>query len=249
MTRSPSRRAPSDRLRRILQYVLLAAAGFMLAYLLVAFAIIPDDVASADITIPSVVGLTQGDAERRLVSLGLSPVLGESRFSGDAPKSTVLGQEPSAGTVVAPGATVMLDVSSGQQRSTIPGLEGLTRDNASRALAEAGLQLGQVEEQSSDAVRGEVLDSRPGSGQVVPRGTRVDLVVSAGPAELVMPDVVGRDVTSARSLLELLGLALDEPAYDTLSTLPVGTVVAQSPAAGSPVSVGAAVALRVAGRS
>ena len=60
-----------QRLRALLQHVVVALAGFLGAYLLVAFVILPDDVVAGDITIPGVVGLTQADAQRRLTGLGL----------------------------------------------------------------------------------------------------------------------------------------------------------------------------------
>lgn len=235
------------RLPAVVQHVAVAAGGFLLAYLLVAFVLIPDDVAIGDVTVPGVVGLTQADAERRLAALGLKPAAGEQRYSADAPRSTVLAQTPAAGTTVAPGSTVTLDVSAGQQRSTIPTLVGLTRDEAERELRRAQLQLGQVSEQPSDSARGLVLASAPEDGQVVPQGTRVDLVVSAGPAELTMPDLVGRDVESASALLAQLGLVVGPTSYDSAATWPRGTIVAQSPAAGRPVAAGTTVILRLAG--
>jgi beta-lactam-binding protein with PASTA domain len=194
-----------------------------------------------------VISLTQADAERRLTALGLTASVGESRFSADAPKSTVLSQSPAAGTVVAPGSAVTLDVSAGQQRATIPGLLGLSREDAERALTRAGLTLGQLSEQASDSARGLVLDAQPAEGQVVPLGTRVDLAISAGPAELIMPDVVGRDLESATTFLSQLGLPTSPVQFDPESTLPSGTVVFQSPAAGAPVPAGTSVTLRVAG--
>lgn len=225
----------------------MAAGGFLLAYLLVAFVVLPDDVALGDITIPGVVGLTQADAERRLTGLGLKVTLGEARFSADAPKSTVLAQTPPAGSVVAAGTSVALDVSAGQQRATIPSLVGRSTEDAERELKKAGLQLGQLQEQPSDSARGLVLGSNPSDGQVVPLGTRVDLMVSAGPSQLTMPDVVGRDYDSAAAFIAQLGLVAAPADYDSDSTLPRGTVVSQSPAAGTAVAAGTTVTLRVAG--
>ena len=49
-----------------------------------------------------------GDAQRRLISAGLVPSLGEERFSGDAPKSTVLAQTPPAGESVLLAALMLL---------------------------------------------------------------------------------------------------------------------------------------------
>lgn len=238
---------PSPRWRTALQYLVVAAAGFLVAYLVVAFLVIPDDVVAGDVAVPGVVNLTQGDAQRRLTSLGLTVSIGESRYSPDAPKSTVLSQNPAAGTVVSPGSAVVLEVSAGQQRATIPTLLGLSRADAERALGKAGLVMGQVREEASDSARGLILDARPSEGQIVPLGTRVDLAVSSGPAELTMPDVVGRDIGAARTLIAQLGLSAAPDEYDPNSTLPAGTVVAQTPAAGASVPAGTSVALRVAG--
>jgi len=235
------------RWRTPLQHLAVAATAFLGAYLLVAFAIIPEDIAASDVTVPGVVGMTQGDAQRRLQGLGLKVSLGETRFSADAPKSTVLAQNPVGGTAVAPGSAITLDISAGQQRSTIPALAGLSRDAAEAALGSAGLGVGQIVEQSSDSARGVVLGSNPSEGQVVPQGTRVDLVVSGGPSQLTMPDVVGQDIESASALLTQLGLAMAPVEYDSTSSQPRRMVIAQTPAAGAAVPAGTAVALRVAG--
>jgi eukaryotic-like serine/threonine-protein kinase len=235
------------RLPALMQHLAVAAGGFLLAYLLVAFVVLPDDVLVGDVSVPVVVGLTQADAERRLVAMGFKVAVGEERYSADAPRSTVLSQSPVAGSTVAPGSTVTLDVSAGQQRATIPALVGLTSEDAERELRRAQLQLGRVTDQASDSARGLVLGSAPEEGLVVPRGTRVDLVVSAGPSELTMPDVVGSDLETASTLITQLGLVLGPTAYDSSTSYPRGTVVSQSPAAGSAVAAGTTVLLRLAG--
>jgi eukaryotic-like serine/threonine-protein kinase len=236
--------------RDLALHLAVAGGAFLAAILLAAFVVFPDESGDPvpDVKVPGVVGLALTDAQRRLTSLGFKPTVGESRFSADAPKSTVLSQAPAAGTAAARGTPVTLDVSAGQQRATIPELAGLTRDDAARALADAGLELGQVVEQPGNEARGHILSSRPEAGQVVPLETRVDLVTSAGPAELSMPDVTGRDLLSARSLLEQLGLTVGPPAYDSTSTLPAGTIIAQNPALGTPVALGATISLRISGR-
>lgn len=241
--------ATTPRQRLILTFAGTALVAFLLAYFIVAVFVFPDAGSDVSVSVPGVVGLTQGDAQRRLISAGLVPSLGEERFSGDAPKSTVLAQTPPAGESVSRGATVTLDISAGQQRSLVPSVAGLTQGDAERAIRRAGLQLGDVREQRSDSVSGLVLDSRPAAGQGVPAETRVDLVVSSGPEQLTMPDVVGRDEESATVLLRQLGFTLAPVERDAMSTLPPGTVVSQSPAAGSAVSPSTAVALRVSART
>jgi serine/threonine-protein kinase len=226
----------------------IALAGFIAAWLFVAFFVFPPGSSADVVSVPTVVGLTYDDAAKRLTDSGLKASLGESRLSGEAPRSTVLAQNPPAGARVPRGERISLDVSAGQERSSIPKLIGLSRKEAEDVLRRVGLVPGRITEQSDAHARGTILDSRPAVGQVVPAGTAVDLVLSAGPAELSMPDVIGRDIAEARSTLEQLGLAVGEVAYDSTSVAPNGQVLEQNPAAGTQIAPGATVTLRVSGK-
>jgi serine/threonine-protein kinase len=234
--------------RRWLPFVIAGASGFLLSFAIVAFLLFPADDAPQEVRVPSVVGLPFPDAERRLKALGLTAALGQERPSGDVPKNGVVAQTPVAGETVNAGTEIVLDVSEGVDRTTIPGITGLSRDDAERALRSAGLALGDVSEQAGDSARGVVLSSTPAAGTTVPRGTRVALLVSAGQGELSLPDVIGRDLDSARGLLEQIGLVLAPLEYDSLSSLPSGTIIGQTPAAGAAVATGSTVTLRIAGR-
>lgn len=236
------------RVRAALPWVATAVAGFGLAFLLVAVLLFPADDAPREVRVPSVMGLPFADAERRLKALGLVVTRGESRPSADVPKNAVVAQTPVAGETVNTGDAVVLDVSEGQENATTPALVGIPRDDAVKLLREARLELGEVTEQSSDTARGIVLSSSPAPGLGVPVGTRVGLVVSAGPVEISLPDVVGRQLGLARGTLEQLGLVVAPIEYDSLSSLPAGMVLAQTPAGGAPVAGGSTVTLRVSGR-
>lgn len=238
----------NERARGVLLHTGVAAGGFLLAYLLVAFFLFPDDGAAEELRVPTVIGLVFDDAREKLTTAGFTASLGQARFSATAPKSTVLEQNPVGGTRLARGSDVALDVSEGQQSQTIPALGGLARAQATAALRDAGLEMGRIVEMASESPRGQVLESNPAAGQIVPSGTSIDLIVSGGPAQLSMPDLVGRDLGEARSMLEQLGLALGEPERDSLSLLPQNSIIEQTPAAGAPVAPGTTVAIRVAGR-
>ncbi len=234
--------------KAILRYVAIAAAGFLLAYLLVALVVFPDDGPSSGTQVPAVVGLRFDDAVQRLAGVGLKGLLGDSRVSSSSPPSTVLAQHPAAGLDALAGAAVVLDVSAGEQGTSVPSVVGQTQDDAMNELRRVGLTIGQISEQAGDEPRGTVLQLRPDAGQVVPAGTTIDLVVSGGPSELYMPDLLGREVAAARIMLEQLGVALAPFEYDSMSTLPRGSVVSQAPEPGAVVPPGTSVLLRVAGR-
>lgn len=241
-------RRPSADMKKYTPFLIAGAGGFVLAFLLVAGLVFPESDAPQEVRVPSVLGLPFTDAERRLTAIGLKPALGERRFAADAPRSAVLAQNPVGGKRVNVGAEVVLDVSDGQEGASIPTLNGLSRDDAERALRNVGLEVGDVTEEESNTGRGVVLSARPTAGQTVPVGTRVSLILSSGPNELTMPDVVGRGASLARSLIEQLGLVLGPIEYDSLSTLASGIVIAQSPAAGASMASGSMVSIRVAGR-
>jgi beta-lactam-binding protein with PASTA domain len=82
----------------------------------------------------------------------------------------------------------------------------------------------------------------------VPQGTPVELDVSAGPSDLRMPDVDGRELFEVRATLEQLGLRINETTYDSTSALPTGLVVSQTPVAGAPVTAGDFISIRISGR-
>jgi serine/threonine-protein kinase len=235
------------RARRLAPFAIVAAAGMLLAWATAQFVIFDASAAVDDVVVPTIVGLTYDDAGRRLSALDLKITLGESRFSGSAPRSTVLAQTPAAGSRVAPGTQVSADVSAGQQRTTIPSLVGAARAEAEAQLERANLTLGEVIERLDTLSRGTVLELRPEVGQTVPVGTAVSLVVSAGPDQLSMPDVLGQDLSDARTILEQLGLTIRSISYDSSSTSPARTVLAQTPPAGTTVAAGGIVTLRVAG--
>jgi beta-lactam-binding protein with PASTA domain len=198
--------------------------------------------------VPAVLGLRYEDADARLKAIGLKASLGESRVSASVPQSTVLAQHPVAGLDAMRGSIVVLDVSAGQKRATVPSLVGQVQADAESALRAAALAVGQVSEQASDQPRGTVLKLHPDAGEVLPAGTNVDLVLSGGPAMLSLPDVVGRELNEAKIMLGQLGVPVAPVEYDSSSNLPRGAIIAQSPAAGSILPPGTSLVLRVAGK-
>jgi serine/threonine-protein kinase len=232
--------------RRSLLYAIVAVSGFLIGYLIVALLVFPPDVVPNEAKVPSVVGLMFDDASRTLQASGFKVALGEERYNALAPKQTVLGQTPPAGSREGRGATITLDVSAGERQVSVPPVIGLTQQLAQTAIENAGLELGPISERESDSPRGAVLESLPAVGAAVAPSTRVALVVSSGPGLVQVPDVVGRESSEARLMIEQLGLTLGAMTIDstTAGQLP-NTVIAQSPAAGESVRAGTRVDVRI----
>jgi len=231
--------------RRLFPYAMVAAGGFLLAYLIVAFVVFPAQIIPDDGKIPQVVGLLYDEAVHRVEAAGFKARRGEERFVELAPKSTVLAQSPPPGATQPRGGEVLLDVSAGQRQLQVPPVVGLTQALAQDAIEKAGLEVGETREQESGAARGAVLATAPAAGTAVSPSTRVDLIVSSGPPAVNTPDVVGQSYSTARSMLEQVGLRLGEVTTDSLATGIPQTVISQTPAAGSRLAAGSRVSLSI----
>jgi beta-lactam-binding protein with PASTA domain len=97
----------------------------------------------------------------------------------------------------------------------------------------------------SDQPRGLVIASSPPAGTKLDLPGSVDIVLSKGPATIQVPDLYGRSVGEARSMIEQLGLRIAGISRDTSSLQPENTIIRQLPLAGKTVSAGGPVSLTV----
>ena len=235
--------------RRLLPYAIAATGGFLIAYLIVAFFIFPSEIIPDDDVVPNVVGMSFEDASQRLTQVGFRPVQGESRVHASAPRNQVLEQNPPAGSRELRGTRITLAVSGGQQRATVPAITGMTRLDAMEALRTAGFTIGMIHQRASNMPRGQVIDSDPPAGSRTLVPSSVDVILSAGPAAVSVPDLVGRPYAQARAILEQLGLRVGVVDVDRFSTEPANTVLTQSPAGGETIASGERVQLTISGRT
>jgi len=129
---------------------------------------------------------------------------------------------------------------------TVPDVVDLNQADAEAAILGANLTVGAVSSVYSDTVpAGSVISQTPTAGNSVSPGTAVDLVVSLGPGMVTVPDVV--DLNQADAEAAILGANLTVGAVSSVysDTEPAGSVISQTPIAGSSVSPGTAVDLVV----
>ena len=235
-------------MRRTFAYLVVAVAGFMLAYLVAAFVVFPSGgVIPEDATVPAVTGLPVESAETELRRAGFQPEQGETRFHPSAPKGTVLEQSPPAGAKELMGSKVTLAVSGGQATQPVPNVIGMDPEAAEQALVAAGFDVGATEEQPGQQPPGQIVDTRPRPGTSVTVPSSVVLIVSSGPSMATMPDVVGLSLFDARQMIQAAGLVPGDIAYEP--AVGVSIVTAQSPAPRTQVPQQTRVSLRVTGET
>ena len=172
----------------LLAVILLGAIGFLAAQLLGS----PDSTASptpsvAVVTVPECEGVALATLRTRLVDLGITPEE-DAENSDEIDEGDVIRCEPASGQEIAEGSTLRVIVSSGQEEVQIPGLRGQTQSQAEATLRESDLRVGEVDfEPDQDVPDGSVIRSDPPSGNTVPAGSQVNLVISSGPTPSPTP--------------------------------------------------------------
>ncbi len=157
--------------------------------------------------IPSLVNTSGDSARSLLIELGWLVEEVKDRRDGSV-EGQVLSMEPAGGTRLDAGETVVLVVSLGPARLPVPNdLIGLSLDEASRRLVDAGLTLGTVTSDKDEQVTVGLVLSVATVDATVPEGSAVDLVVSGGPLPRVVPEgLVG--LMPADVVAELIALRL-----------------------------------------
>jgi len=182
-------------------------------------------------TVPGVVGDKQADAEKAVKDAGFKTDV-RKETSDTVKKGRVISTQPGENTQLEKGRTVVLVVSQGPEKVSVPDVVGDKEDDARSTLSDAGLKADVTEQESEDKDPGTVLSQDPGSGQQVDKGSTVKLVVAKAPPDVEVPDVVDQQRDEAEQALKDAGfeVRVREETVDTLDQ--DGTVISQEPADG-----------------
>ncbi|GAA4433121.1 Stk1 family PASTA domain-containing Ser/Thr kinase [Georgenia halophila] len=230
--RPPRRRAWPRVLALLL--VLLVAAGAAAVWW---FQVGP----GATVPAPDVVGLEQDAAIDQVEAAGLSARV-ERDHHDEVPAGVVISTDPAPGVAVHQDGSVRVLVSQGVLMIDVPDVAGDPADEATAAIEESGLAVGETTEEFHDTVpEGAVVSTSPGAGESVRHDSSVDLVTSKGREPVDVPDVTGEPRAEAIGLLEQAGLTVGDQTEQHHENVPEGSVIALSPAPGEQLYRGDAV--------
>ncbi len=190
------------------------------------------------IVVPSLAGMSQTQAASAVAELGLKVDVIQEVFSEDIPKGKVITSDPAGGGRVEIAGTVHLIISKGKDRIEVPDLVGLTVEEAAAALKKSDLKVGRVSEKYSDTFEtGLLIDGIPTSGSPVRKDSTVDLIVSKGLEQVELTNFQGKTSDQAQSELTAAGLIVSSK-YEYSDSIPVGTVISQTPSDVSTIGKG-----------
>lgn len=229
--------------------VVLLAAGIVTTILLVTKKKDEPAPAVATVTVPDLIGKPIDEARAAITAASLVEQGVTERTSGQK-AGTVLEQEPKAGSTVDANTPIALVVESEAPKpvaNKVPRLIDLSQDEAKKALAAAGLTLGDVIiDYAPGHKEGRVLKQNPAEGTYDNAIPAVNLVVQA--ASSTVPNVLRKSAADARAALERAQLKVEEKfvlASTQTTGFEPGTVLRQETAAGAQVRQGSTVVIEV----
>jgi eukaryotic-like serine/threonine-protein kinase len=196
-----------------------------------------------NVAVPGVVGQDVTSAVQALAQLGFNAHI--RRIYSNQQQDTVTAQNPAAGDKIKKGSTVTINVSRGAKPVTIPDVTGQPYANAESALRGLGFSVGRVDVQSDQQPAGVVLSMDPPQGTAAPKGSKITLTVSKGPATTQIPDVTNQTQSDASRILSGAGFSVAVVTQAVTDPSQDGIVISEDPAPGTTGQQGEVVTITV----
>lgn len=216
-----------DRLR-----IGLILAGAALAGYMVTCVAYPAPLMTRERQVARVLGLPRAAAEKELSEQGFRSKVEDEDADPVIPAGHVVWQDPPPETSLPRGTVVHLTLSTGPGPVTVPDVFSFDVDQARQVIDAAGLRIGGIDSIPSSSEPGLIIGTRPAIGSTREPGSSIDLLVSKGPADIRVPDVMGLRQEEARQRLEAAGLRVGTVTTQKARRNAIGIVLEQRPGAG-----------------
>ncbi len=220
--------------------IALLFGALTLLLLFVNYVVMPIYVSGNEVKVPALKGMNETQAQKKLLDLHLTPMIGAKKYDEKYPAGTVISQKPAPGAVVKEERRIYLFISGGESPSIVPELKERSIKDARFALERIGLALGDTSYVESDKPKGTIIDQSYYPGSEVKRGTAVKITISRGRDEgmVRVPDLLGKSLADAERVLSATSLKLGRVNYQpSLSLLP-NTIIEQYPSKDNLASTG-----------
>ncbi len=187
-----------------------------------------------DIKVPNFIGMSFDEAKALDSASDDYKIKGITEYFPDKEIGEIVEQEPKPEMTVKKGKEIIVTYNAPQSEKAIPIVGGQTEDDARNILKKAGFYTVEAVKVYSDSVdEGLVIRSYPAEGLTSMTNEIVYIYVSGDQKseKIEVPYLIGTNVNEASKILEDLGLNVTKVEVKSEKTR--GTVLAQSPVAGS----------------
>lgn len=131
----------------------------------------------------------------------------------------------------------------------IPNVKGLTVTKAEKKLENMGLEVAtKLKKEESEKIKaGKVIETDPGAGRTVKKGTQITLIVSTGSKKIKVEDYTGKDYYEVKAQLETLGIIVetDKKEVEDDGKNKANVILSQSVKAGEKLKKGEKITLTI----
>ncbi|MFJ8313551.1 MULTISPECIES: Stk1 family PASTA domain-containing Ser/Thr kinase [unclassified Streptomyces] len=207
--------------------VLLILAGVLVLVgaILIGKSVFSGAADSSTVSVPQLVGSSQGDAEKLATNAGVKMSVTKNEPCPDQPKGNICSQNPANGNMKK-GETVSVTVSTGAPKIEVPDVTQKDKDSATQLLQSKGFNV-KTAEVESGATPGTVVSQDPQGGAQAEKNSTITLQI-AKKQTTKLPDVTGADYNTATQQLSALGFT-NVSRQDVDSEKPVNQVVSMTP--------------------
>ncbi len=197
-----------------------------------------------EISVPDVSNLSESAARSKLQEAGLKAAGQTEEITSDKiPEGKVVKTNPEAKAIVQKGREVVLYISTGGRKIKMKDYTDMEYKEAVEALVKLDFKESKIkkkEEYSDTVEKGKIISQTPeANSEVTPDKTSVKFVVSKGAKPIKISDYVGMTINEA--LLDLANYGINESQVKQTqqeSDKEAGTILSQTPSAGSSVTPG-----------
>lgn len=197
-----------------------------------------------EISVPDVSNLSESAARSKLQEAGLKAAGQTEEITSDKiPEGKVVKTNPEAKAIVQKGREVVLYISTGRRKIKMKDYTDMEYNEAVEALVKLDFKESKIkkkEEYSDTVEKGKIISQTPeANSEVTPDKTSVKFVVSKGAKPIKISDYVGMTINEA--LLDLANNGINESQVKQTqqeSDKEAGTILSQTPSAGSSVTPG-----------
>ena len=174
-----------------------------------------------EVDMPNVVGLSREEAQQEVENAKLVFEVSSEEYNKDVPEGYVISQKAESDIgdftttpgdrKVKEGSKIQVIISKGQEKTTVPNVEGKEREEAIKMLEDANIVAEVVEETSRTVEEGYVISQETDPDTEAFAGDTVKIHVSTGTGikQVTVISVIGQDEATAKSNLESLGLKVN----------------------------------------
>ena len=201
----------------------------------------------AAIVVLGFAGKTLEEAQQEAEALGLKVEKGEEFYSADQEAGLITTQEPTAGSEVSEGKTIIVNISKGKKDGVMPKVVGKDLEEGRAELEALGFGISLVREVTDSKPKNTIIRQSIDAGQSAPDGTMIEVEVSNGKGkEMVkMPNIIGKTPDEANALLANEGLAAAVPVFEETTEIAQNLVFWQQYPEGTELEKGTEVQYKV----